>query len=400
MEGKNQIGRWHDISHYEFLKNVAGIEKYPDRALLMDGSFVVVQDGTGLEEYVTYLRRVGLGPDRVEAVPDVTCLADAQWKKIFNGSGCLQVFHTTEKAEALLARLGKTWREAAFSPSAELTENTNCKLTLRAVGTLMGVEEFPPYRVCHSPEAAIAASRRLTNHVGRVLLKEPRAASGFGMRFVRTAAEIRDFWSQFQPTTPIIVEQAFLPHTPMSLQWELWPAGPLVACATAQIIDADGLTHLGNVIAAGNEGLPGVNAADVQVMEEISRPYVAYQWSRGYRGVLGFDFLQAESGRVFLLETNGRVTATSYAMSVARQVADRLNRQWAIAMQILTVSRPKFSGFAELCQAFGQDLFQGQEGIVPFLVRLWPKKIGIMIVKRTVPAALGLLEKTRVQLLD
>lgn len=386
--------RWHNIASSFRHLHVAGIGLYGDRSLVMPGPVAIVLDESHgpLGDYLRYLDGVGIGAERKLLVPDFYNPGHSALTEIRRQVAAgfqIQFFHTTDVEEKLLRELGLPW-QGVYGPTAAVSAYANCKARLRRIGEEIGfANDFPPHRICQTPSEVWQAVKELWVEGQPLIFKVPRLASGDGMRFVSNPAEMEAFCNTYLPHSEVIVEMAYSDHFPVSAQWELYQTGPKMVCATTQIIAPDGLTHLGNVIASRESDLLGINPEEVKEIERLTFPFAKHFFEKGYIGVLGFDLLRNSEGRLFLLESNGRVTATSYALAVGRQLEGRVEN-WAIAMAIV---KPKKTivDFVGLETAFKDMLFDGRKGFLPFLTRLLPHKIGLMMVGSDTTEALDLL---------
>lgn len=371
--------RIHDLKTGFDGLNVAGIDYYADRALILPGT-AMVQDGP-IDGHLDYLGDVGVGANAVirAATGDLVrhgavsgAVREALLSRVAAGEK-IQFFCSTPNEEKLLESLGLGWADT-FSAPVGVTREANDKAALRRLGEALGrADVFPPHRVVNPSDGAAsvyAAIGWLMNDVACdfVVLKRPDLASGDGMKLVERTREwlpyVDAYLVQHAHAPEIIVEAGF-EHVPMSIQWEIHDDGPRFACVTAQLIDKT-FGHLGNVISNGE--LPGVTATDAANMRRISEPFARHYGERGFRGVCGFDFLRATSdGATYMLECNGRVTATTYALGLARQVAERVP-SWAVMMT--NVHAPSsVRSFDDIRRGLGRRLFDGRKGALPFNVR-------------------------------
>jgi hypothetical protein len=196
----------------------------------------------------------------------------------------------------------------------------------------------------------------------------------------------------------VIVEAAYRRHVAASCQWRLTSKGAIPMYASAQMIAPDGLTHMGNVVASDDRLLPILTAHDVAMLYRLARPFADYWCRAGYRGLIGFDFIGVRHGvgrRWYIVETNGRVSASQYATSVGEQVGARTHRPWAVAMSNIGPAPGVAENFEDLAKVFGELLFDGTTGALPFLVRLLPDKAAVMCVAEDVRGAEQLLAAVR-----
>ncbi|HTM68912.1 MAG TPA: hypothetical protein VL426_06470, partial [Candidatus Binatia bacterium] len=315
--------RIHDLTTGFDGLNVPGIPYYADRALVLRGT-AFVSDGP-IDEHLAYLKDVDVGANEVvrldseRLVGDLAAREEARRLVVerAKGGSLLQFFSVTGHEERLLENLGLDWSHAYSAPLA-VTREANDKAELRRLAATLGLAgHFPRFRVCRPSDASAVygmVGALMNDGCDFVVLKRPDLASGDGMKLVERcrnwADHVDPYLAAHANAREIIVEAGY-EHVPMSVQWEIGADGPSFACATAQLID-ESFTHCGNILASGE--LPDVTAVDVAEMRRMSEPFVRHYWSRGFRGICGFDFLRAvRDGRRFMLECNGRVTATTYA---------------------------------------------------------------------------------------
>lgn len=399
--------RIHDLTTGFETLSVPGIPFYADRALLLRGT-ALVRSGP-IDDFLAYLRDVDVGPSEVvrldsdRLVEGLAANADvraAVLDRVARGSK-LQFFSVTAREEALLDSLGLDWSHVYGAPP-RIGAEANDKAELRRLGARLGyVSAFPAHRICGAQDngAIYAAVGTLMagNACDFIVLKRPDLASGDGMRRVERRLdwleEVHPYLVEHAAAREIIVEAGFH-HVPMSVQWELGADGPSFACATAQLID-EAFVHLGNVLASGE--LPCVSADDVDAMRRVSEPFVRDYWSRGFRGICGFDFLRAErDGRLYLLECNGRVTATTYANGLARELSARRD-EWAIVMTNVSAA-PQVRSFGDVRRLLGSSLFDGRQGALPFNLRcltLAQPKLALACVGRDVHEAKSVLSQAK-----
>lgn len=392
--------RIHDIMTAFRGLHVPGLSFYPDRALILTG-VAVVRDGP-IDEHLAYLKDVGIGASEVirvgsDALVDTLAGCEELRAEVLRHVAAgrrLQFFCTTDAEQAALDRLGLGWG-ATFSAPPAVSAEASSKSELRRLGARLGrADSFPAHRICRGRAQAYRAVSELFDFAcDFIVLKRPDLASGDGMALVPKDRRWIAFAEPFMEEHgdhEVIVEAGY-EHVPMSAQWELDDDGPRYVCGTGQIMDGR-FVHLGNVLSSGD--LPDVAARDHEEMRRISLPFVADYWDRGYRGICGFDFLRTRStGETFLLECNGRVTATTYCYGLARQIRDRLP-DWTIVMSNVKPG-PSFRSFGEIRRAFGPLLFDGAVGVLPFNLRclgLGTPKFTVCCVGRDVREAAALLE--------
>lgn len=105
-------------------------------------------------------------------------------------------------------------------------------------------------------------------------------------------------------------------------------------------------------------------------MRRDSEPFIRYFARSGWRGVCGFDFLRENrTGKIFMTECNGRVTALTYAIGIGEQVAERLGGEWGIAVGNVYPDPQSIRSPRAIYTAMRDSLFDGTVGGIPMNVR-------------------------------
>ena len=370
--------RIHDLTTGFDGLNVPGIPFYADRALVLRGTALV--SAGPIDDHLAYLKDVDVGASEVVRMDTDRLVTDLAVREEFRSfvldrvkkGSMLQFFSTTGHEERLLEALGLDWSHAYSAPTA-IAREANDKAALRRLAAPLGrSESFPRNRICRAGDTScvygMVGALMGDGECDFVVLKRPDLASGDGMKLVERC---RDWLKHVDPYladhagAPELIVEAGYEHVPMSVQWELEADGPCFACATAQLID-ESFTHCGNILSSGE--LPDVAAEDIENMRLMSEPFVRHYWSQGFRGICGFDFLRAvKNGRLYMLECNGRVTATTYANGIAREVASRVG-SWAVVMSNVNAGQ-SVRTFADVRKRLGRRLFNGTKGALPFNLR-------------------------------
>lgn len=254
--------------------------------------------------------------------------------------------------------------------------------------------------------AVFAAEPLVTN----VTVTRTDVVGGASVRFRRGGNfrdDLRNYLGQ-HGRNEIIVEAGF----------EHWPYSNLVVIRgyknirilgpTRQIVDDETGRHLGNMMLCqpDHEAFPKnltghpndvLTREDVVGMSLFSRRLAEEAHTRdcGYEDFLGFDYMKRRSdGRVFVLECNARLTASTYPLAIAAQLK---GRNWGIVMLngIPTTAR----NFTELRAKIGDRLFRPDDGgLLPFNIRLMTleePRCGMIAVAGTLHEALALMEEAK-----
>lgn len=382
---------------------VSGMRWYADRALLLPG-VAFVHEGEDLEEYLAYLASLHIGARPIFIVPDgdiyeYIARSDEYKTRIrdllANGLK-IQFFNTTEKEQNFLFALGLDWQNA-FSAPPFVSLAVDDKASLRRFSEKLECESvFPAHIFCRTEAEVLGAAKFVMERHGAdfPVLKRTDLVSGTGMIKIRVdseslmRAQIKGYFAKFVKNNEEVILEAGYEHIPLSVMWEIGESGVRARSVTRQIID-EHFVHQGNIISGTLP--PDVSEEDKDTMIIKTAPFVLALERRGYRGICGFDLMKTIDGRIFVLECNARVTATTYAVGVADQIEKtRGERPWAIHMQNLY---PKdVRNFAELRKKLSSkgwdpllygDSSDRASGVLPFNVRclnLQEPKCGLMCI--------------------
>lgn len=377
--------------------SIPGKPFYADRAVVLPGT-AVVQWSEHVFEHWQWLREVGIGPGTLIPVPpsgdseahlldeilaEPKCINDIQRALEVDPDHRVQFFNVTDREEEAITAIGIP-RSQVWGASAALSQSVNDKCELRKLGRELGLKHiFPRFEIAaefrgrsvreNDVVGALASLR--TDGVKRALVKRGDLASGDGKVSVSASliptGEMEQLFAFLvahrAPGRRFLVEECIGDHTPLSVQWEVGDHGVYRrVAASRQIVTQDG-EHLGNVTGSGD--IPGLSSELAEQMFRLSEPFMRHFAIAGWRGVCGFDFMREEStGKLYMTECNGRVTALTYAAGIGEQVKERLRGQWGIAMR--HIRPPKELAHPHLLmKALGERLFDGTCGAIPMNLR-------------------------------
>lgn len=379
--------RFHCPSYPEL--DLAGRTRYSDRALVLPGT-AVVSGGGEILAYWMWLRSVGIGPHTVIAVspgsdPDEHLLNQLlkDPKSCDDLRRCLEVdhdgqvefFNTTEHEERAMGELGIPWSRV-WSASAEASARANDKCWLRTLADeLLCRHVFPQFLI--AGEDAVSPLLRILRNGGveQALVKRGDLASGVGVVSVSTTPSARDrekltsfFGKHGKSGRQFLVEERIGNHTPLSVQWEVHgPEDCRRTAASRQVVTEEG-EYIGNVL--GNDRVSGLSPDTAEQMFRDSEPFVRHFARSGWLGVCGFDFMREEgTGKLYMTECNGRVTALTYAIGIAEQVKARLGGAWGIAIGNVFPDPQTIRSSEAFFRTIRSYLFDGREGAIPMNVR-------------------------------
>lgn len=398
--------------------DLAGRTRYSDRALVLPGT-VVVSGGGEILGYWMWLRSVGIGPHAVITIPpgsdtdapllnqllaDQKSCEDLRRCLGVDHDGRVEFFNTTEYEERAMETLGIPWSRV-WSASAAVSARANDKCWLRTLARELDCQHlFPRFVIAGAGDVFRALGLLREGGVEQALVKRGDLASGIGVVSVSTALGARDcerlagfFGKHGKPGRQFLVEERIGDHTPLSVQWEVHgPDDCRRVAASRQVVTRSG-EYVGNV--AGNDDVSGLRPEDAERMFRDSEPFVRHLAHSGWLGVCGFDFMREEStGKLYLTECNGRVTALTYAIGIVGQVKARLNGQWGIAIGNVFPDAETIRSSEAFFKTIRSDLFDGLKGAIPMNTRCLslPKpKCIVACVGKTAAAAEEQLAEVR-----
>lgn len=395
--------------------NISGMLRYSERALVLPGTAVVLS-ADGVMDYWFWLRSLGIGPREIIAVspgPDQDAplldqlLADPRSRNDLHRcleidpDGTVQFFNTTEHEERAMSALGLPWSRV-WGPEAGLSRRVNDKCDLRLLAAdLLSRHVFPRFRIAEEAHVPASLAELREEGIERALVKRGDLASGDGVISVSTAATDREALSAFfakhgKCGRKFLVEEHIGDHRALSVQWEVRaPHDYTLTAVSRQVVTRKG-EYVGNVMGSGS--IPDLSPEDAEQMRRDSEPFIRYFARSGWRGVCGFDFMRDRTGKIFMTECNGRVTALTYAIGIGEQVAERLGGAWGIAVGNVYPDPQTIRSPRAIYAAMSDSLFNGMVGAIPMNVRCLylPKpKCIVACVAQTAEAAEAQLAEVR-----
>lgn len=368
--------RIHDLSAAFAGLEVAGLSRYPERALLMPGH-AVISKGTP-REYLDYLLSCGIGAGSVASVAtegDLTGRLSQdqldQIKELVGNNFRLEFFLPTSAEANFVERHGFNYAQHVWGPTPALAELVNNKIWLRRqFGSAPDIlARFPEHVILPVGERHRIIRQVLEYMISRnqgAILKHPTLASGDGLYRLHPGSWRAELEAAFADlakrgyTGEVVIEAAHWDHVPLSAQLEIHNAGPLYLTGTTQQM-INGTVHTGNRISSGQH--PDICVNTVRQMEQESLQLAWKLWELGYRGYLGFDFILV-GDRLLLIEANGRITGATYPLGVALQAQANGQTDWGVISDKLGTRNVSCD---RLSQALRQQglLFDGLTGVLP-----------------------------------
>ncbi|MFA5358253.1 MAG: hypothetical protein WC310_00325 [Patescibacteria group bacterium] len=405
MRGANAAVHIHDVVASYPLQTVPGLGRYAWRSLLLKGAKVVGRHPS-LNDYLAFLKevKVGNGGEVLTAYDDHlydVVLGDRNLQREIDRLLCvedrtLRLFAITENDEKFLRLTGWQKKSEVFAPPLQLSLRANDKAFLRRLAVEKGIGNiFPPFVIVATVDGLARAVERMSrvNDSDFIVVKATNLASGEGMTFTSEREKAIAFGRKlFANGQKEVIVEAGYDSDSYSMQWELRPRDFRFLGASAQIMSHHGKVHEGNIVSSSLRQLPGITEREIARMQGRAYPLIDWFWRQGHRGIFGIDFIKTKKERrhrLLLLESNARVTASTYPFSVGRQLADRGIVEYGIAARnCYPSSQMNWDG---LVKFLGSDIFDGEKGILPYIPNCLPEKVGLMAIAPDAPAAEDML---------
>jgi hypothetical protein len=217
-----------------------------------------------------------------------------------------------------------------------------------------------------------SAAGRYINRTGRVVIKGAYGTSGESVFILEKDSHsirqaLREIAEKDNNTTYIIEPMIDFTVSPNVLMY-IEPGECDISCVgiTDQVL-SDNLVHKGNIY-------PSV-AHTLKDMLFSARTFSKWLQSKGYSGILGFDFIEyfdREKGIYghYLAEINPRNNAATYPRALMEQLnrEQRKNDRPIIEAFLSITTKTKATSFAEIKKLYGHLFFDPErgKGLVPF----------------------------------
>jgi hypothetical protein len=363
--------------------------------------------------YLDYLHSIGIGPQRRRVVPAGRELPNGLTKALADAPELLEAvadaidagtvvrispFISGPRELVLARRLGRRLGRTVdvVAPPPALLRRCYRKDVMRQVAVKLGVPVPRGERVVRRGagdlDALRDAVRRRSARTGRAIVRGVWGAAGFTTLVVNGrdpsfAEELRHFLAVTAERVFLVDEMLDARAAPNVQVWIDRGSEPTCFCVSDQRLQAD-TVHRGNTYPS--------RASLVPEMVLHAGALSAWLEARGYRGVAGFDFFEAEDPDTGVLtpyfaELNPRFNGATYPAALL----DRLRRNHegptpapeAFATAQAQVAVRSFREFASLCHDTLYTRAAGA-GVVPLSVaRLWQNMCTIAFVARTAEAA-------------
>ena len=332
------------------------LNEYPERAfLLAKSNDFIILDHFPDKNYLDYLIKNGIGTPNI-LIP--TAQGDTLSEKVLNDNTLLKflrrlnsvVLHPymSTQAECQIAQL----INATINGSPpDFTEKVNNKLFLVNFIEKIG-RELPEYEIANTRNVVEIAKKFKTKY-GKIIITGEHSYAGLAVWAIKTPKDFENFQAIIQncktPAQFLLEKMYDVLYSP-NIQYQISDKTIKFLGMTDQILD-DNLEHHGN-------SYPSLASQADKIKKDAS--YIANELKlQGYRGLLGIDFIETTEGKVFPVDINGRVNASTFGLNINRK------------KPFITLTHIKILNkltFIELKEILGENIFNIQTGtgILPY----------------------------------
>jgi len=354
------------INNQELFK--AQLNEYPERALLLStSSDYIVLNHYPDESYLDYLVSLGIGTHNI-LLPTVT--GESLSERLLNDKQLLN----------LLRNLGKSANELTIQPyistqaerqiaelinasvngsPPELTSQVNNKIYLPALLQELSLPCIE-YEIVDTTTVMSTAQKLMSKYTKIIIIGEHTygGIAVWKLTDNQTLSHFKRVISQCQSSERFLVGKMYEVSSSPNIQYNISLDCIQKLGITEQILDAN-LKHQGNV---------SLSTRRIAKLNQYSQLISAKLQGKGYRGLVGIDFIETVDGNIFAVDINGRANASSFGLNAIHKLFPDTNQQKHFKI-LPRLDLGKKLTFPELRNLLGKNnLFtkQNEQGILPY----------------------------------
>jgi hypothetical protein len=334
------------------------LNKYPERALLLAkrNDFIILEHIPD-KNYLNYLIKIGIGTRNI-LIPNAN--GNSLSEKVRNDKKLLKflqslngvVLHPymSTKAEQQIAKL----IHATVNGSVpNFTFKVNNKLFLLSFIEKIGLK-LPEYEIANI-QNVVEIAKQFQKKYSNIIIIGEHSYAGLAVWAIKTPKDFENFQTiikNCQTQTRFIIEKLYEVAYSPNIQYQINASTIKLLGITDQILDAN-LEHHGNRYPSLATQIKKIKINANQIANELRK--------KGYRGLLGIDFIETIDGKIFAVDINGRVNASTFGLKINNQ------QKHFITLTHLNITQKV--NFNKLKQIIGKNnLFDRQTGtgILPY----------------------------------
>ena len=330
------------------------LNEYPERAFLLakKNDFIILEHSPD-KNYLNYLIENGIGTRNI-LIPSAK--GDFLSEKVLNDNTLLNFLRSLNSvvlhpymstpAESQIAKLINA-RVNGSSP--EFTEKVNNKLFLVKFIEKIG-GELPEYEIANAINV-IEIAKKFQNKYGKIIISGEHTYAGLAVWPIKNKKDFEDFKTKIQACeTQFLIEKLYEVLYSPNVQYQINDKTIKFLGMTDQILD-DNLEHHGNSYPSLANQADKIRKYANHIANELKL--------QGYRGLLGIDFIETTQGKIFPVDINGRVNASTFGLNINRK------KPFITLTHIKIIKKITF---IELKEILGENIFNSQTGtgILPY----------------------------------
>ncbi len=328
------------------------LNEYPERAfLLAKSNDFIILDHFPDQNYLDYLIEIGVGTRNIlipSAQGDSLSERVLKDKELLNFLQSLNgvVLHPymSTQAESQIAQLINA---TVNGSSPDFTKEVNNKLFLvKFIEKIGGV--LPEYEIANA-QNVVEIAKKFQKKYGKIIIIGEHTYAGLAVWPIKNKKAFENFQAKIQDCeTQFLIEKLYDVLYSPNVQYQINDKTIKFLGMTEQILDKN-LEHHGN-------SYPSL--ASSRIKENAN--HIANELKlQGYRGLLGIDFIETTEGKIFAVDINGRVNASTFGLNINRK------KPFITLTHIKIVKK---LNFIDLKEILGVNIFDSQTGtgILPY----------------------------------
>jgi hypothetical protein len=342
------------------------LNEYPERALLLlEPNDYIILNHLPEKTYLDYLTHMGLGTQNLlipshygeslseKVLQDQSLLAFLQQLGKQGNQVVLHPYIST----ALENQIAQKIKATLNGPPPELAKKINSKLYLHHLLHQLRLP-VPACEIVNSTQL-IETAKQFMAQYEQIIIIGNHTYAGLAVWPIRNQAELNAVTSRLSQSnteTLFLVEKKYEVLSSPNIQYLITDGTIEILGVTDQILDQD-MKHHGNKYPS--------SASQLETLLHNSSCLSQALQAQGYRGLLGFDFIETIEGQIFAVDINGRVNASSFGLSVLRKCFPNSYPEKHLSIiNHINIGQP--TTFTQLREILGSNLFDQRQGILPY----------------------------------
>ena len=342
------------------------LNQYSERALLLaESRDYIILNHYPNKDYLDYLRNMDIGTRKI-LIPtnqglslSENVLGDEQLLKLLQTLGTQIVLHPYISTE-IEAKIAKVVGATVNGSPPDLTAKINSKVYIPVLLQALALP-IPAHEIANTT-TVINTAKKFINQYDNIIISGNHTYGGLAVWAITNEETFNTFKlkiSQSLPEEQFIVAKMYDVVCSPNIQFQIYSDAIEILGMTEQTLD-DKLTYQGNQYPLSTKCLDHIKQNALHIGKKLQH--------KGYRGLLGIDFIETVEGKIFAVDLNGRANTSTFGLKVIRKLFPEtyLKKHFKILSHI---SIGKKVTFIELIDMLGKEnIFNKQvgRGILPY----------------------------------